>query len=195
MSRTGTAVCNTAVPDSFLLQGCASILDRTPGIPPQGIFLAESGRRNQNRCMRDCPGEVLMKRKLIFLSVVILAILVLPPAPEDLSAAQPQDVMTGYWVLTFEDGRVGWANLVSDDYAKTSFSSKGKVEVPGFKQVDITSGVIPEFYKVGQVILYNAQATQKPFHFVRFVIEGNQFMTGYVATFDGKQYRFKAHRR
>jgi hypothetical protein len=136
-----------------------------------------------------------MKRKLIFLSVVILAILVLPPAPEDLSAAQPQDVMTGYWVLTFEDGRVGWANLVSDDYAKTSFSSKGKVEVPGFKQVDITSGVIPEFYKVGQVILYNAQATQKPFHFVRFVIEGNQFMTGYVATFDSKQYRFKAHRR
>jgi hypothetical protein len=145
--------------------------------------------------MRDCPEEVLMKRTLIFLSVVILAILVLPPAPEDLSAAQSQDVMTGYWVLTFEDGRVGWANLVSDDYAKTSFSSKGKVEVPGFKQVDITSGVIPEFYKVGQVILYNAQATQKPFHFVRFVIEGNQFMTGYVATFDNKQYKFKAHRR
>jgi hypothetical protein len=136
-----------------------------------------------------------MKRKLIFLSVVILAILALPPAPEDLSAAPPQDVMAGYWVLTFEDGRVGWANLVSDDYAKTSFSSKGKVEVPGFKQVDITSGVIPEFYKVGQVILYNAQATQKPFHFVRFVIEGNQFMTGYVATFDSKQYKFKAHRR
>jgi hypothetical protein len=145
--------------------------------------------------MRDCPEEVLMKRKLIFLSVVILAILVLPPAPEDLSAAPPQDVMAGYWVLTFEDGRVGWANLVSDDYAKTSFSSKGKVEVPGFKQVDVTSGVIPEFYKVGQVILYNAQATQKPFHFVRFVIEGNQFMTGYVATFDSKQYKFKAHRR
>jgi hypothetical protein len=145
--------------------------------------------------MRDCPEEVLMKRKLIFLSVVILAILVLPPAPEDLSAAPPQDVMAGYWVLTFEDGRVGWANLVSDDYAKTSFSSKGKVEVPGFKQVDITSGVIPDFYKVGQVILYNAQAAQKPFHFVRFVIEGNQFMTGYVATFDSKQYKFKAHKR
>jgi len=195
MDRTGTAVCNTAVPDSFPLQKCASILDRTPGIPPQGIFLAKSGRRNQNRCMRYCPGEVLMKRTLIFLSVVILAVLVLPPAPEDLSAAQPQDVMTGYWVLKFDDGREGWANLVSDDYPKTGFSSKGKVKVPGFKQVDITSGVIPDLYKVGQVILYNAQATQKPFHFVRFVIEGNQFMTGYVATFDSKQYRFKAHRR
>ena len=145
--------------------------------------------------MRDCPEEVLMKRKLIFLSVVILAILVLPPASEDLSAAPPQDVMTGYWVLKFDDGREGWANLVSDDYAKTGFSSKGKVEVPGFKPVDLTSGVIPEYYKVGQVILYNAQAQQKPFHFVRFVIEGNQFMTGYVATFDSKQYRFKAHRR
>ena len=136
-----------------------------------------------------------MKKTLIVLSVLLIAILVLPPDPTDLSAAAPQDVMTGYWVLKFDDGRVGWANLVSDDYAKTSFSSKGKVEVPGFKPVDVTSGVVPEYYKVGQVILYNAQATQKPFHFVRFVIEGNQFMTGYVATFDNKQYKFKAHRR
>ena len=136
-----------------------------------------------------------MKKTLIFLSVVIFLLLVLPPDPRDVRAAAPQDVMTGYWVLKFDDGRTGWANLVSDDYAKTSFSSKGKIEVPGFKQVDITSGVIPEYYKVGQVILYNAQATQKPFHFVRFVIEGNQFMTGYVATFDNKQYKFKAHRR
>jgi hypothetical protein len=136
-----------------------------------------------------------MKKTLIFLSVVIFLLLVLPPDPRDVRAAAPQDVMAGYWVLKFDDGRTGWANLVSDDYAKTSFSSKGKIEVPGFKQVDITSGVIPEYYKVGQVILYNAQATQKPFHFVRFVIEGNQFMTGYVATFDNKQYRFKAHKR
>ncbi len=136
-----------------------------------------------------------MKKMMIFLSAVILALFVLSPSPEDLSAAPPQDVMTGHWVLKFEDGRKGWANLVSDDYPKTGFSSKGKVEVPGFKQVDVTSGVVPEYYKVGQVILYNAQATQKPFHFVRFIIEGNQFMTGYVATFDGKQYRFKAHRR
>jgi hypothetical protein len=136
-----------------------------------------------------------MKKTLIFLSVVIFLLLVLPPDPRDVRAAAPQDMMAGYWVLKFDDGRTGWANLVSDDYAKTSFSSKGKIEVPGFKQVDITSGVIPEYYKVGQVILYNAQATQKPFHFVRFVIEGNQFMTGYVATFDNKQYRFKAHKR
>jgi hypothetical protein len=132
---------------------------------------------------------------MLFLSVVILASLALSPASVDLSAASPQDVMAGHWVLKFDDGRTGWANLVSDDYAKTSFSSKGKIEVPGFKPVDITSGVIPDFYKVGQVILYNAQAQQKPFHFVRFTIEGNQFMTGYVATFDSKQYRFKAHRR
>jgi hypothetical protein len=136
-----------------------------------------------------------MKKAMFLLSVLIVFLLVAPPDPADVEAAQPQDVMAGYWVLKFEDGRTGWANLVSDDYAKTSFSSKGKIEVPGFKQVDLTSGVIPEFYKVGQVILYNAQATQKPFHFVRFVIEGNQFMTGYVATFDNKQYKFKAHRR
>jgi hypothetical protein len=136
-----------------------------------------------------------MKKTLVVLLVLTVAMFILPPDPADVQAAAPQDVMTGYWVLKFDDGRVGWANLVSDDYAKTSFSSKGKVEVPGFKPVDVTSGVVPEYYKVGQVILYNAQATQKPFHFVRFVIEGNQFMTGYVATFDSKQYRFKAHRR
>jgi hypothetical protein len=145
--------------------------------------------------MRDCPTEVLMKKAIFLLSVLIVFLLVAPPEPADVEAAAPQDVMAGHWVLTFEDGRTGWANLVSDDYAKTSFSSKGKIEVPGFKQVDITSGVIPDFYKVGQVILYNAQAQQKPFHFVRFVIEGNQFMTGYVATFDNRQYKFKAHRR
>jgi hypothetical protein len=136
-----------------------------------------------------------MKKMLIFLSVVFVVLLVLPPDPRDVRAAAPQDVMAGYWVLKFDDGRTGWANLVSDNYAKTSFSSKGKIEVPGFKPVDVTSGVVPEYYKVGQVILYNPQSTQKPFHFVRFVIEGNPFMTGYVATFDGKQYRFKAHRR
>jgi hypothetical protein len=145
--------------------------------------------------MRDCPGEVLMKRTMICLSVAIFVLLVLPPDPAEILAAPPQDVMTGYWVLKFDDGREGWANLVSSDYPKTGFSSKGKIEVPGFKPVDLTSGVVPEYYKVGQVILYNAQATQKPFHFVRFVIEGNQFMTGYVATFESKQYRFKAHRR
>ena len=98
-------------------------------------------------------------------------------------------------MLKFDDGREGLANLASDDYPKTGFSSKGKIEVPGFKKVDITSGVVPDFYKVGQVILYNPQSTQNPFHFVRFTIEGNRFMTGYVATFDSKQYRFKAHRR
>ena len=85
-----------------------------------------------------------MKKAMFLLSVLIVFLLVAPPDPADVKAAAPQDVMAGYWVLTFEDGRVGWANLVSDDYAKTSFSSKGKVEVPGFKQVDITSGVIPE---------------------------------------------------
>jgi hypothetical protein len=136
-----------------------------------------------------------MRRAMLFLSVLIIAVLVLQPDPVDLSAAIPQDVMTGHWVLTFEDGREGWAELVSNDYPKTGFSSKGKIEVPGFKKVDITSGVVPEYYKVGQVILYNPQSQQNPFHFVRFVIEGNRAMTGYVATFDGKQYRFKAHRR
>jgi opacity protein-like surface antigen len=136
-----------------------------------------------------------MKKTMLFLSVAILAILVLWPASVNLSAAPQQDVMAGHWVLKFDDGREGWANLVSDDYAKTGFSSKGKIEVPGFKKVDITSGVVPDFYKVGQVILYNPQSTQNPFHFVRFTIEGNRFMTGYVATFDSRQYRFKAHRR
>jgi hypothetical protein len=136
-----------------------------------------------------------MRRAVLFLPVLIIAVLVFQPDPVDLSAAPPQDVMTGHWLLKFEDGREGWASLVSDDYPKTGFSSKGKIEVPGFKKVDITSGVVPEFYKVGQVILYNPQSQQNPFHFVRFVIEGNQVMTGYVATFDGKQYRFKAHRR
>jgi hypothetical protein len=136
-----------------------------------------------------------MKKAMFLLSVLIVFLLVASPDPADVEAAGPQDVMAGYWVLTFEDGRTGWANLVSDDYAKTSFSSKGKVEVPGLKPVDLTSGVIPDFYKVGQVILYKPQAQQRPFHFVRFVIEGNQFMTGYVATFDNKQYKFKAHKR
>ena len=135
-----------------------------------------------------------MNRMLIVLSVAILSVLVLLP-PDDLSAALPQDVMAGSWVLRFDDGREGWADLVSDNYPKTGFSSKGKIEVPGFKRVDITSGVVPEYYKPGQVILYNPQSRQNPFHFVRFVIEGNRVMTGYVATFDGKQYRFKAHRR
>jgi hypothetical protein len=141
------------------------------------------------------PGKVLMKRTLIFLPLVIFVLLVLPPYPPDVLAAAPQDVMAGYWVLKFDDGREGWANLVSDNYPKTGFSSKGKIEVPGFKPVDVTSGVVPEYYRVGQVILYNPQSRQNPFHFVRFVIEGNQVMTGYVATFDSKQYRFKARRR
>jgi hypothetical protein len=136
-----------------------------------------------------------MKKAMFLLPVLIVILLAMPPGPGDVEAAQPQDVMAGHWILKFDDGRTGWANLVSDDYAKTSFSSRGKIEVPGFKPVDLTSGVVPEFYKVGQVILYNAQAQQKPFHFVRFTIEGNQVMTGYVATFDGKQYPFKAHRR
>jgi hypothetical protein len=136
-----------------------------------------------------------MKKSIFLLSVLIAILLAMPPDPADVEAAQPQDVMAGHWVLKFDDGRTGWANLVSDDYARTSFSSKGKIEVPGFKPVDLTSGVVPEFYKVGQVILYNPQAQQRPFHFVRFTIEGNQFMTGYVWTFDSKEYRFKAHRR
>jgi hypothetical protein len=136
-----------------------------------------------------------MKKTIFLLSVLIAILLALPLDPADVEAAQPQDVMAGHWVLKFEDGRTGWANLVSDDYPKTGFSSKGKIEVPGFKKVDLTSGVVPEYYKTGQVILYNAQAQQKPFHFVRFIIEGNEVMTGYVATFDGKQYKFKAHRR
>lgn len=136
-----------------------------------------------------------MKKALFLLFALMVLPLAAPLGPADAEAAQPQDVMAGYWVLTFEDGRTGWANLVSDDYPKTGFSSKGKIEVPGFKQTELTSGVIPDYYRIGQVILYNAQGQQKPFHFVRFVIEGNQFMTGHVATFDGKQYKFRAHRR
>ena len=136
-----------------------------------------------------------MKKSLLLLFALMVMPLAAPLGPADAEAAQPQDVMAGYWVLTFEDGRTGWANLVSDDYPKTGFSSKGKIEVPGFKQTELTSGVIPDYYRIGQVILYNAQGQQKPFHFVRFVIEGNRFMTGYVATFDGKQYKFKAHAR
>ncbi len=136
-----------------------------------------------------------MKKLLFLLFALMVMPLAMPTASTDAEAAQPQDVMAGYWVLTFEDGRTGWANLVSDNYPKTGFSSKGKIEVPGFKQTELTSSVIPDYYKVGQVILYNAQGQQKPFHFVRFVIEGNRFMTGYVATFDGKQYKFKAHAR
>ena len=136
-----------------------------------------------------------MRKALFLLFALVVMPLAMPMASTGAEAAQPQDVMAGYRVLTFEDGRTGWANLVSDDYPKTGFSSKGKIEVPGFKQTELTSGVIPDYYKVGQVILYNAQGQQKPFHFVRFVIEGNRFMTGYVATFDGKQYKFKAHAR
>jgi hypothetical protein len=139
--------------------------------------------------------EVFMKKTMILLSAVILAVLFLLPVHGIVSAEVPQDVMTGYWHLKFDDGRTGWADLVSDNYPKTGFSSKGKVEVPGFKAVDITSGVIPEYYKVGQVILYNPQSTQNPFHFVRFIIDGNKAMSGYVATFDGKQYSFTAQRR
>jgi len=136
-----------------------------------------------------------MKKSLLLLFALMVMPLAAPLGPADAEAAQPQDVMAGYWVLTFEDGRTGWANLVSDDYPKTGFSSKGKIEVPGFKQTELTSGVIPEYYKEGQVILYNPQAQQKPFHFVWFVLEGKGVVTGYVATFDGKQYKFRAHRR
>jgi len=139
--------------------------------------------------------EVIMKKALSLIPVVIVALLVVPLAAKDLPAAQPEDILTGNWVLRFEDGRTGWANLVYSDYARTGFSSKGRIEVPGFKEVDLTSGVIPEYYKEGQVILYNPQAQQKPFHFVRFVLEGKGVVTGYVATFDGKQYKFRAHRR
>jgi hypothetical protein len=139
--------------------------------------------------------EVRMKKIGIVVSVVIAALIVLLPGPTQLQAAQPQDILTGNWVLKFEDGRGGWASLAADNYPKTGFSSKGKIEVPGFKPVDITSGVIPEYYKEGQVILYNPQAQQRPFHFVRFVLEGKGAVTGYVATFDNRQYKFKAYRR
>jgi hypothetical protein len=122
-------------------------------------------------------------------------LLTFPSGPADLTAAQSQDILTGKWVLKFEDGREGWAGLAADDYPRAGFSSKGKIEVPGFKPVDITSGVIPEYYREGEVILYNPQSKQNPFHFVRFILEGKGVVTGYVATFDNKQYRFKAHRR
>ena len=136
-----------------------------------------------------------MNRTITLIPVVLFMLLMVSPGPTGAGAAQPQDILTGNWVLKFEDGRGGWASLAADNYPKTGFSSKGKIEVPGFKPVDITSGVIPEYYKEGQVILYNPQAQQKPFHFVRFVLEGRGVVTGYVATFDNKQYKFKAYRR
>jgi hypothetical protein len=136
-----------------------------------------------------------MKRICVLLFVAIAALFVLTPVPADISAAQPQDILTGNWVLKFEDGREGWASFAADNYPKTGFSSKGRAEVPGFKPVDLTSSVIPEYYREGQVILYNAQAQQRPFHFVRFFLGAKGAVTGYVATFDGKQYNFKAYRR
>jgi hypothetical protein len=136
-----------------------------------------------------------MNRTITLVPFVLFILLVVSPCLAGVGAAQPQDILTGNWVLKFEDGRGGWASLAADNYPKTGFSSRGKIEVPGFKPVDITSGVIPEYYKEGQVILYNPQAQQRPFHFVRFVLEGKGAVTGYVATFDNKQYRFKAYRR
>ncbi|OPY04260.1 MAG: hypothetical protein A4E67_02487 [Syntrophaceae bacterium PtaB.Bin038] len=136
-----------------------------------------------------------MKRFGIILSVVVVALFLAAPGPAKLQAAQPQDILTGNWVLKFEDGREGWASFAADNYPKTGFSSKGRAEVPGFKPVDLTSSVIPEYYREGQVILYNAQAQQRPFHFVRFFLGAKGAVTGYVATFDGKQYNFKAYRR
>lgn len=136
-----------------------------------------------------------MKKAVTLLPILIFMVLVILSGPAKLPAAQPQDILTGNWVLAFEDGRQGWARLAADNYPKTGFSSKGTIEVPGFKEVDLTSSVVPEYYKEGQVILYNAQAQQKPFHFVRFFLGGKGAVTGYVATFDGKQYKFKAYRR
>jgi hypothetical protein len=135
----------------------------------------------------------MQKRYLI--SLAIVALLLMMQGPVQLQAAQPQDILTGNWVLKFEDGREGWASLAADNYPKTGFSSKGKAGVPGFKPVDLTSSVVPEHYREGQVILYNAQAQQRPFHFIRFFLETKGAVTGYVATFDGKQYKFKAYRR
>ena len=134
-------------------------------------------------------------KKRFLIPLVIVTLLMVVPGPAQLPAAQPQDILTGNWVLKFADGREGWASLAADNYPKTGFSSKGKIEVPGFNLVDITSGVIPEYYREGQVILYNPQAQQRPFHFVRFILEGKGVVTGHVATFDGKQYKFKAYRR
>ena len=134
-------------------------------------------------------------KKRFLIPLVIVTLLMVVPGPAQLPAAQPQDILTGNWVLKFEDGREGWASLAADNYPKTGFSSKGKAEVPGFKPVDLTSSVVPEYYREGQVILYNAQAQQKPFHFIRFFLGAKGAVTGYVATFDGKQYKFKAYRR
>lgn len=136
-----------------------------------------------------------MKKTMFLIPLAIVALLMVTPGPAQLPAALPQDILTGNWVLRFEDGREGWASLAADNYPKTGLSSKGKIEVPGFKPVDLTSSVIPEYYKEGQVILYNAQAQQRPFHFVRFTLEGRGGVTGYVATFDNRQYKFKAYRR
>ena len=134
-------------------------------------------------------------KKRFLIPLVIVTLLMVVPGPAQLPAAQPQDILTGNWVLKFEDGREGWASLAADNYPKTGFSSKGKAEVPGFKPVDLTSSVVPEYYREGQVILYNAQAQQKPFHFIRFFLGAKGAVTGYVATFDSKQYKFKAYRR
>ena len=134
-------------------------------------------------------------QKRFLISLAIVALLLVMQGPAQLQAAQPQDILTGNWVLKFEDGREGWASLAADNYPKTGFSSKGKAGVPGFKPVDLTSSVVPEYYREGQVILYNAQAQQKPFHFIRFFLGAQGAVTGYVATFDGKQYNFKAYRR
>ena len=134
-------------------------------------------------------------KKRFLIPLVIVTLLMAVPGPARLPAAQPQDILTGNWVLKFADGREGWASLAADNYPKTGFSSKGKAEVPGFKPVDLTSSVVPEYYREGQVILYNAQAQQRPFHFIRFFLGAKGAVTGYVATFDSKQYKFKAYRR
>ena len=49
-----------------------------------------------------------MNKAMFLLSVLIVFLLVAPPDPAGVEAAAPQDVMAGYWVLTFEDGRTGW---------------------------------------------------------------------------------------
>jgi len=159
-----------------------------------GTILAKfEGEKTQDPSSGCC--EEAPMHKATFLLSLMIGMLAVSAVPAGLSAAQPQDILTGNWVLKFEDGRTGWANLVYSDYAKTGFSSKGRIEVPGFKEVDLTSSVVPEYYREGQVILYNAQAQQRPFHFVRFFLGAKGAVTGYVATFDGKQYNFKAYRR
>ena len=86
-----------------------------------------------------------MKKTIFLLSVLIAILLAMPPDPADVEAAQPQDVMAGHWVLKFDDGRTGWASLVSDDYPKTGFSSKGKIEVPIlFQDADDLTGQPPK---------------------------------------------------